>query len=282
MKQSFKEKVTEAFHKDKAVFIIYVVLRLIVIGVGILEFFSKNYQGVFYCILTLILFMLPSFVEHKFKIELPTGLEITVLVFIFAAEILGELACYYLTVPHWDTMLHTVNGFVCAAIGFSLVDVLNRNSRIKFSLSPVFMAFIAFCFSMTVGVLWEFFEFAGDNLLGMDMQKDTVIHVIRSVDLNELGKNVPVVIDNITNVTVNGVDLGLGGYLDIGLYDTMKDLIVNFLGAVIFSFVGYFYIKKQGKGKVARQFIPYLMDDASSPEGAEEAEEAKKDAEEEK
>lgn len=154
MKKIFSQRIKEAFKKDRAVFIIYIVLRLIVIGVGIRQFFNADYQGVFYCLLTLVLFMLPSFVEHKFKVELPTGLEITVLVFIFAAEILGEIACYYLTVPHWDTMLHTVNGFVCAAIGFSLVDVLNRNSRIKFNLSPVFMAVTAFCFSMTVGVLW--------------------------------------------------------------------------------------------------------------------------------
>ncbi len=265
MKKTFSQRIKEAFKKDRAVFIIYIVLRLIVIGVGIRQFFNKDYQGVFYCLLTLVLFMLPSFVEHKFKVELPTGLEITVLAFIFAAEILGEIACYYLTVPHWDTMLHMVNGFVCAAIGFSLVDVLNRNSKIKFSLSPVFMAVTAFCFSMTVGVLWEFFEFGGDNLLGMDMQKDTIIHVIRSVDLNPTGQNVPVVIDNIMNVTVNGVDLGLGGYLDIGLYDTMKDLMVNFVGAVVFSFVGFFYIKKKGKGKVARQFIPYLTKDEEKP-----------------
>ena len=258
----FGAKVKEEIKKDRAVFIIYIILRVIVLAVAVLEFLLKDYQGVFYCVLTLILLMLPSLFERKFKVELPTGLEITVLVFIFAAEILGELACYYLTVPHWDTMLHTINGFICAAIGFSLVDILNRDNKIKFSLSPFFMAFVAFCFSMTVGVLWEFYEFASDSFLGTDMQKDTVINIIRSVDLNTTGKNIPVVIDNIKNVTVNGVDLGLGGYLDIGLHDTMKDLIVNFIGAVIFAFIGFFYVKKRGKGKFARQFIPYLMDEA--------------------
>ena len=255
-------KMKEQLKKDKAVFIIYIILRAIVIAVGVLEFLRQDYQGVFYCILTLILLMIPSFVEHRFKVELPTGLEITVLVFIFAAEILGELACYYLTIPCWDTMLHTTNGFVCAAIGFSLVDILNRDNKIKFNLSPLFMAVVAFCFSMTVGVIWEFYEFGSDNLLGTDMQKDTVINIIRSVDLNAAGKNVPVVIENIKDVTVNGMNLGMGGYLDIGLYDTMEDLFVNFIGAVIFSFIGFFYVKKRGKGKIARQFIPYLMDEA--------------------
>ncbi len=253
--------IKEAIKRDRTVFIVYIILRLIVVSIGIRGIFLGNYQEVFYCLLTLLLMLLPSFVERRFKLELPTGLEITVIVFIFAAEILGEVSCYYMKIPFWDTMLHTVNGFICAAIGFALVDVLNRDNKIKFALSPVFMAVVAFCFSMTVGVIWEFYEFAMDNLIGLDMQKDTVIEVIRSVDLNQLGENVPVVIDGITRTTVNGIDLGVRGYLDIGLYDTMEDLLVNFIGAVVFSFFGYFYIKRRGKGRVARQFIPRLRDD---------------------
>ncbi len=253
--------IKEAIKRDKTVFIVYIILRLIVVAIGIRGIFLGNYQEVFYCLLTLLLMMLPSFVERRFKLELPTGLEITVIVFIFAAEILGEVSCYYMKIPFWDTMLHTVNGFICAAIGFALVDILNRDNKIKFTLSPVFMAVVAFCFSMTVGVIWEFYEFAMDNLIGLDMQKDTVIGVIRSVDLNQMGENVPVVIEGIKRTTVNGIDLGVRGYLDIGLYDTMEDLLVNFIGAVVFSFFGYFYIKRRGRGRVARQFIPRLKDE---------------------
>ena len=104
---------------------------------------------------------------------------------------------------------------------------------------------------MTVGVVWEFFEFGMDVFVGTDMQKDTVLDVIRSVTLHPEGKNIPVVIDKITEVSVNGDLLSVAGYLDIGLYDTMKDLIVNFIGALVFSVFGYFYTKYSGRGRSA-------------------------------
>ena len=167
--------------------------------------------------------------------------------------------------------LHTTTGFLCAATGFALIDILNRNSRIKFQLSPVYVALAAFCFSMTVGVLWEFFEFGMDRVFHLDMQKDTVVQSITSVMLDPTNSNTPITIDGIHSVAVNGTDLGFDGYLDIGLYDTMEDLFVNFIGAVTFSVIGYFYIKHRGKGKLAQAFIPTLSEDedkgASLPEG---------------
>ena len=181
--------------------------------------------------------------------------------FIFAAEILGELNAYYVKVPCWDDILHTVNGFLCAAVGFALIDILNRNEKFKFQLSPLYVAIVAFCFSMTIGVLWEFFEFGVDNLLGMDMQKDVVINEIRSVSLDPTKTNTVIAKSNINEVLINGEALGVGGYLDIGLYDTMKDLIVNFIGAVIFSIIGFFYIKNRGNGRIARNFIPKLREE---------------------
>ena len=217
---------------------------------------NRNYENVFLCALTLLLLVMPSLVQVTFKVELPTTLEIIILVFIFAAEILGEISEFYLVFPFWDTVLHTINGFLAAAIGFSLVDLLNRSERTVFNLSPLFTAIVAFCFSMTIGVVWEFFEFGMDTLIGYDMQKDTVIHTIRSVTLDPAGHNVPYVISGISETAVNGQELGLGGYLDIGLIDTMQDLIVNFIGAVIFSVIGFFYVKNRGKGSVAGRFIP--------------------------
>ena len=259
-KKNKKHKVLiEQIKKDKRSFILYMVLRILVIAVMIAQFFNGNFENVFFCILTLVLFMVPSFIEVNFHIELPDTLEIIILLFIFAAEILGEIQQYYLTVPHWDTILHTLNGFLAAAIGFSLVDLFNRNERFSFSLSPMFLAVVAFCFSMTIGVLWEFFECGMDLFFGSDMQKDTIINTIRSVNLNPDGLNVPITLSNITEVVVNGKDLGLGGYLDIGLLDTMKDLFVNFIGAVIFSIIGYFYVKTRGKGRFAKRFIPKVL-----------------------
>ena len=244
--------------EHRSSFLVYVVLRALVILVMILQIFNRNYENVFLCALTLLLLIVPSFLQVNLKIELPTGLEIILLFFVFAAEILGEIEAYYIRFPFWDTMLHTLNGFLMAAIGFSLVDILNRNERFKFELSPFFVAIVAFCFSMTIGVLWEFFECAMDLFFGQDMQKDTIVHAFSSVMLYPEGANHPIRVSGIYDVAVNGQSLGLGGYLDIGLLDTMKDLFVNFVGAVIFSAVGYVYIRNRGKSSIAARFIPRL------------------------
>ena len=252
--------------RQPAVFTVYMVLRLIVLATLVSSILRGEYESAFICLLVLALFMLPFFIQQNFGIELPSTLEIIILLFIFAAEILGELKCYFITFSHWDSMLHTATGFLCAATGFALIDILNRNSRIKFQLSPIYVALTAFCFSMTVGVLWEFFEFGMDRLFLMDMQKDTVVQSITSVMLDPTNSNIPVTIDGITSVAVNGQDLGFDGYLDIGLYDTMEDLFVNFVGAVVFSTIGYFYIKHRGQGKLAKAFIPTITEtDAETP-----------------
>ena len=249
--------------RQPAVFTVYMVLRLIVLATLVSSILRGEYESAFICLLVLALFMLPFFIQQNFGIELPSTLEIIILLFIFAAEILGELKCYFITFSHWDSMLHTTTGFLCAATGFALIDILNRNSRIKFQLSPIYVALTAFCFSMTVGVLWEFFEFGMDRLFLMDMQKDTVVQSITSVMLDPTNSNIPVTIDGITSVSVNGQELGFNGYLDIGLYDTMKDLFVNFVGAVVFSTIGYFYIKRRGQGKLAKAFIPTITEKES-------------------
>lgn len=259
--------------EHKSSFIVYMVLRVLVILMMILQVFNRNYENVFLCALTLILLVMPSFIQVRFKVELPTPLEIIILVFIFAAEILGEIQSYYIRFPFWDTVLHTMNGFLAAAIGFALVDILNRSKKISFQLSPAYLAVVAFCFSMTIGVIWEFFEFGMDMLFGLDMQKDTIVHSIHSVMLDPTNSNIPVGISGIEDTVVNGESLGLGGYLDIGLIDTMKDLLVNFVGATVFSIIGYFYVKNRGKGKVAGGLIPRLKTkDADFLEQAEEEE----------
>lgn len=244
----------------KPIFLMYLILRILVVAVMIAQIFNGNFENVFLCILTLVLFMIPSFIESNYGIDIPDVLEVIVLLFIFAAEILGEISAYYIAFPFWDTMLHTINGFLAAAIGFSLVDIFNRNEKFTFSLSPFFLALVAFCFSMTIGVLWEFFEFSMDWFFRMDMQKDTIVHAINTVMLDPTASNKVIHINNITSVIVNGQDLGLGGYLDIGLIDTMKDLFVNFIGALVFSAIGYFYVKKRGQGRFAKQFIPQVME----------------------
>ena len=256
---SLRRELREQIAKDRSAFLVYSILRVLVLMVLVRSIWIQKWENAGICVLALCLFLIPSFLERKLKIELPTVLEVIIFLFIFAAEILGEINAFYIRSPFWDTMLHTVNGFLCAAVGFAMVDILNQNPKIKFTLSPLYLAVAAFCFSMTVGVLWEFFEFSADCFVHTDMQKDTILSSISSVMLDPDGGNNAMTLSGITDVTVNGQDLGLGGYLDIGLFDTMKDLLVNFIGAVVFSVIGYFYVKRRGKGKLASQFIPTLQ-----------------------
>lgn len=242
--------------EHKSSFKVYTVLRIIVICIMIFQFYSKNFESGFLCILTLILLMMPSLIQVTLKIEFPIVLEITLLLFIFAAEILGEIHAFYVIFPFWDTVLHTLNGFLMAAIGLSLVNLLNKSDKLTFSLSPLFTAIVAFCFSMTIGVIWEMFEFGMDQFFMLDMQKDTVIHQISSVLLDPKGGNTPYKIAGIKEVIVNGTEVGVGGYMDIGLIDTMYDLIVNFIGAAIFSVIGYYYVKNKDTTSIAERLIP--------------------------
>lgn len=247
--------------KSKATVITYFVLRFLVIATMVMQLLHGNYYNVFLCALTLLLFLLPAFVDKNLHIELPSLLEIIVLLFIFSAEILGEIQNFYGTFHSWDTMLHTLNGFMMAAIGFTLIDVLNNNPRFHFTLSPFFVAFVAFCFSMTIGVLWEFFEFSMDYFFQTDMQKDFIYESISTVhqSMNPSGANSAVIVDNVQSVitgTVDGkpVEFSYSGYLDIGIKDTMKDLFVNFIGALVYSIFGVLYMK--GRSKFATKFMP--------------------------
>lgn len=258
-KSMFKE-LRENIKENKSTFAVYIILRFIVITALIIAVFRKDFETAYVCCLSLVLFLAPAFVERTFKLYLPSALEIIVLLFIFAAEILGEIAYFYVRVPHWDTILHTVNGFLCAAVGFALVDLFNESKNIKFQLSPIFVAIVAFCFSMTIGVFWEFLEFGSDMLLKTDMQKDFIINSISSVALDPANSNKTIHINDIQNLAINGEVLSVQGYIDIGLIDTMKDLIVNFIGAFVFSIIGFFYIKNRGKGKFAEKFIPRVRE----------------------
>ncbi len=239
---------------------IELILYVIVAGVIVRQFFLGNYQNMFLGVLTLALFSLPKIVEKRLGVSIPVGLETVILIFIFSAEILGEINAFYVKIPIWDTILHTTNGFLMAAIGFSLIDIFNRSERFTLKMSPYFVAFTAFCFSMTVGVVWEFFEFGMDMLFGTDMQKDWIVTTVNTVMLDDTLTNTVVTVP-IDTVLVNGSDWGLNGYLDIGLIDTMKDLIVNFIGAVVFSIVGIVYLKQRGKGRLAASLIPVVKTD---------------------
>ena len=229
MSSKFKRLKKVYAYTDKKTLFVYVLLRMLIVLCMIREFFHGNMQNVMLCVLSLILFLLPNFVEKKFKIDLPSTLEIIIFVFIFSAEILGEINNFYGNFPGWDNILHMLNGFLCASIGFSLVYLLNENSK-GIKLSPIFIVLVSFCFSMTVGVVWEFFEYGMDNILHTDMQKDWYVTDIRTVTLDPEQDNNVVSIEEIDNTVLydknNNTLVKFNGYLDIGLHDTMKDLIV--------------------------------------------------------
>ncbi len=256
-KRHMRQALSQELREHKSSFIVFYTLRLLVLVVLVRQLFLRNYEGAFFCVLTILLLYVPSWIQVKLHIELPPALEITILCFIFAAEILGEVNAFYVNVPNWDTMLHTLNGFLAAAVGFSMVLLLNDNERLTFDLSPFFLALVAFCFSMTIGVLWEFFEFSMDYFFHTDMQKDTVVNAIYTVALDPTRTNKVVAVKGIEDVVINGESLGLGGYLDIGIIDTMKDLFVNFIGAVVFSVTGFFYARSKGERRTpAQSFVP--------------------------
>lgn len=248
--------------RNKKTFILYSVLRVLVILAMIRSLLIGNYEGVMLCLLSLALFLLPSFVMQRFRVQIPPLFEGLIYIFIFASEILGELDHYFVRVPGWDTMLHTVNGFLCAAVGFSLVYLLNRHSR-DIRLSPLYLALVAFCFSMTIGVLWEFFECAMDQFFRADMQKDFILRAFTSVTLDPDGAGNKVRVADITRTviqTASGRDYVIeGGYLDVGLLDTMKDLFVNFIGAAVFSVIGYFYALRGDDRSKRRSIARDLM-----------------------
>lgn len=238
---------------------IYLILRFLVILCMVLQLIRGDLNNALLCLLSLILLFAPLFIQNKFEITLPDGLEIAIYLFIFSAEILGEINNFYGIIPYWDTILHTLNGFLCAAIGLSLVDILNTNSE-KFNLTPGFLALVAFSFSMTVGVMWEFTEFGIDRFLAKDMQKDCIVNKISSVKINPTGKNKPIILKDISKTEIysnNGDEVTIieNGYLDIGLIDTMKDLFVNFIGATVFCILGYLYIKNRDGYKFLEGFI---------------------------
>lgn len=258
MKQKIYNIKNTIKYSDKKTLIVYLILRILVILCMIREIMLGDFQNALLCILSLILFLLPALVEKTFKVDLPNTIEITILVFIFSAEILGEINNFYGRFSTFDEILHTINGFLAASVGFSLVYLLNKNIE-SFKLSPIFVSLVAFCFSMTIGVVWEFFEYGMDTIFNLDMQKDTYVDKINTVTLDETNKNKVVNLNDIEYTIMfdeNNQEINfLEGYLDIGLIDTMEDLIVNFIGALAYSVFGYLYIINNEKNKIAGKFI---------------------------
>lgn len=245
----------------KPVFAVWLILRVLVLAVAVRCLIRGEWESLLTCALTEVLFLAPPFIEKSFHLRLPSVMEVAVMIFIFCAEVLGEIGCFYIRFPVWDTMLHTINGFLFAAFGFCLADLLNETPKAKFHLSPPFLALVAFCFSMTIGIIWEFFEFSMDHIFVLDMQKDTIIQSFQSVTLDPTNQNIPIPVRAIAETVIrtrDGQQFVIEGYLDIGLADTIKDLFVNFIGAAVFSVIGWIYVRRRGRSTIAAAFIPVV------------------------
>ncbi len=175
------------------------------------------------CLLGIVAIFIPKLLSKKNKFKIPNMMYIIYMIFLYAAIFLGEVRDFYYRVPHWDTILHTFSGGGIGALGFSVVSLLNKSEDIKFNLSPFFVSLFAFCFAVSIGVFWEIYEFSFDGILGLNMQKFAL---------------------------ENGVDL-VGR---LALKDTMKDLIVDALGAFVMCAIGYVSLKHK-KGWIEKFII---------------------------
>lgn len=175
------------------------------------------------CLLGIVALFIPNFISKKRKITIPSSMYVIYVVFLYAAIFLGEVRDFYYKVPHWDTILHTFSGAGIGALGFSVVSLLNKEESLKFNLSPFFVALFSFCFAVTMGACWEIYEFCFDGLLGLNMQKFALENGI-----NLIGRT--------------------------ALVDTMKDLIVDSIGALATSILGYISLKYK-KGWIDKLLI---------------------------
>lgn len=242
--------------------IIYILLRLIFILAGIVSVSNADYLTALQCFLALFIFILPAIIDKKFNIDIPNALEISIIIFTFMTVLGGELGHFYAQYPLWDKMTHTFSGFMIAAIGVALIDLLNKRKIAVSNLSPFFMVFFAFCFALTVGVMWEFLEFAVDKFSGAtDMQADYFVSSFASKIAGGPKNPTPVIVKNIENVVINFKDgreaLVLPGYIDIGNKDTMYDLMVGSIGAFAFCLVEFIVVtkKKVRMQKIADSYL---------------------------
>lgn len=235
--------------------IVYLVILLLSVIAFINSLLIGDWFKISLAFAALVLYQAPFIIVSFFKVLLPRAMEITYYLFIFAALILGEVFAFYGPFPFWDIILHFLSGFMIAGIGISIATNMNKSNKSKF-----FTLLFAFCFSITLGVMWECLEFGFDCTARTDAQKDSHLHSISTITLQRDGGNQPVKIDNITKINIILLDGEIitidEGFLDIGLMDTMKDILVNTAGATVFCFFALLYLMDSKKYSFAHNFIP--------------------------
>ena len=210
-------------------------------------FFTIRREGdrILLCAVTILLLLLPMAVERIFQCRLTLCWYILCMFYAIGAMLGHSWKLYYL-LPGWDKLLHITGGIVFAAVGVYLPRLITGKD-----MESIFMtALFALCLSIAVSAIWEFAEYGMDRIFAMDMQSDTVVHSINSYILGDepgvLGS-----IDQIQEISINGQDPGFGGYLDLGLIDTMNDMIVESAGAFLYVLI---YARTGGKYQAFRPY----------------------------
>ncbi len=152
----------------KAVFNAVIRLILLLSAVGL--FWEKSYFSGVIATACLLLTFLPALVAHRWRESLPGPLQMVIVGFIFASMYLGNVRQFYQRFWWWDKMLHTFSGVLLGLIGFIVIFYLNKEKRLRLSLSPFFVCLFAFVFAVAMGTLWEVYEFTMDSLFGTNMQ----------------------------------------------------------------------------------------------------------------
>ncbi len=196
--------------------IVYWAFRLLLVGAIITSIYTKEVTNLILAIITLLITYLPSLIEKKFDFDFPNEFEIIIIVFIYLSNYLGEIHLFYERFPFWDIFLHFISGILLGLVGIAFVYVLNREKNVSLKLSAEFIVLFAFMFAISLGAVWEIFEFTVDYHLDYNMQR------YRSNEVYPFGPYVQ----------------------SIGLVDTMWDLILDVLGAGVVSIIAYHYLKK--------------------------------------
>lgn len=244
--------------KGQLVKLVYIIVLLLTVISFVKAFNSGDIKNSILCIISMFLYFVPYIINKLLNIMFPVIVRITFVLFIFATIILGEINDFYVLIPIWDDILHIVQGFVVSSVGFSLIYLLFKNKNI-IRYEKILIALYSFCLSISVGVIWEVGEYITDYNMRVDMQKDKYIYEFKSILLNPKKNNEVIVVDKIGYTTIYDESgnkiITFNGYLDIGLHDTIDDLIDTAVGSILFCFIGCLYLHDKDKYDFIEIFI---------------------------